>query len=136
MSMGGSMIRPTLVICCSCLALVVSSVRAAGRKPVPGSGSVVRIPYTVNDNVGSQWMIYQGGWLRQQGNMPLYSQAAMLTVNGNQPQNNSNQARMDEKSGEIIFDETNSGGVMVTRRIFISKQGSYVRYIDVLRNPT
>jgi hypothetical protein len=131
------MTRPTLAICCCCLALVVSSVRAAGRKPAaPGGGSVVRIPYTVNDNVGSQWMIYQGGWLRQQGNMPLYSQAAMLTVNGNQPQNNSNQARMDEKSGEIIFDETNAGGVMVTRRIFISKQGSYVRYIDVLRNPT
>jgi hypothetical protein len=122
-----------LTICC----WLIATVAAAPRRPAPGGpGTVVRLPYTANDNAGQQWMIYPGGWFRQQGNMPLYSQAGMITVNGNQPQANNNQARMDDKTGEIIFDEANAGGVMVSRHILINKTNSYVRYIDVLRNPT
>ena len=50
-----------------------------------GAGSV-NLPYVVPDNMGNQWRIYQYGQLQQTGNMPLYSQGAMLHINGNQPQ--------------------------------------------------
>src|SRR5437870_1022504 len=56
-----------------------------------GPGGVVNLPYFVQDNKGNQWRVYQGGWLQQQGNMPLYSQGAQLTINGNQPNMNNNQ---------------------------------------------
>jgi len=98
----------------------------------------VTLPQTVNDNLGNQWVIYPQGLLRQQGNMPLFGQAATLIVNGNQPNstNNVNQARLDEKTGEYILENMNAGGIMVTRRILVNKQLGYLRYIDVLKNPT
>src|SRR5687768_15364494 len=49
------------------------------------AGGQVNLPYVVQDNQGNQWRIYQYGYLQQQGNMPLYSQGAMLMINGNQP---------------------------------------------------
>src|SRR5262249_23307401 len=100
----------------------------------PGS---VNLPYTVNDNSGNQWVIYQQGWLRQQGNMPLFSQAAMLMINGNQPNSNNNTpARLDDKTGEVVMENLNAVGVIVTRRIQVNRAQGYVRYIDVLKNPT
>src|SRR4051812_13196947 len=62
-----------------------------GRPGAVGPGGVVNLPYFVQDNKGNQWRIYQGGWLQQQGNMPLYSQGAQITINGNQPNMNNNQ---------------------------------------------
>src|SRR5262245_49788152 len=76
----------------------------------------VTLPQTINDNSGNQWIIYQQGLMRQQGNMPLFGQAAMLTINGNQPSSNNNQARLDEKTGEYILENMNSAGLQVTRR--------------------
>jgi hypothetical protein len=107
---------------------------AAQRVPV-GAGAV-NLPYTVNDNSGNQWMIYQQGWLRMQGNMPLYSQAAMLNINGNGLSSRGNQARIDEKTGELVLEGMNAAGVNVTRRVLVNRNEGYVRYIDVLANPT
>ena len=107
-------------------------------RPAPGGAAgatTVNIPHVVNDNAGNQWMIYQGGWMRQNGNMPLYSQASMLMINGNAVQTHTNQAARDPKTGEIIFENMSApGGVIVTRRILINNEGGYVRYIDILRN--
>ncbi len=110
--------------------------RMPKRPPAPvGPGGVVNLPYFVQDNKGSQWRIYQNGWIQQQGNTPLYSQGAQLTINGNQPNMNNNQGRLDEKTGELVLDNMNAQGLLVTRRILIDKEQSHVRYIDVIKNP-
>ncbi|WP_428938740.1 hypothetical protein [Fontivita pretiosa] len=115
------------------LVAVASTVSPGARVVLPGG--MVNLPYQVQDNAGNQWMIYPGGWLRQQGPQPIYGQAANLIVNGQTPQSNQNQARLDEKTGEVVFDEMNCGGLMITRRIRVNRAEGYVRYIDIFRNP-
>src|SRR5438552_3074168 len=77
--------------------------------PQPAGSGMVNLPYNLNDNAGNSWMIYQGGWLQEQGNQQIFSQGAMLMINGNQPQVRNNQARIDEKTGEIIFEKMPTG---------------------------
>jgi hypothetical protein len=105
------------------------------RRTTPvGPGGVVNLPYLVQDNKGSQWRIYQGGWVQQQGNQPLYSQGAQLQINGNQPNMNNNQGRLDEKTGELVLENLQAQGLTITRRILIDKEQSLVRYIDIIKN--
>ena len=99
-----------------------------------GGGGNVNLPYQVMDSTGNQWMVYQGGWIQMQGNNPVYSQGAMLQLNGNQPNVRNNTARLDDKTGEVIFDNMQAGNFTVTRRVLIDKEGGYARYIDVIRN--
>ncbi|HEV8291077.1 MAG TPA: hypothetical protein VGP94_04115, partial [Tepidisphaeraceae bacterium] len=100
-------------------------------QPVAGT---VNLPYQISDNSGNQWLFYQYGQFQQQGNMPVYSQGAMLQINNQYPQARNNQARVDEKSGEIIFDNMSAAGVSLTRRILINKDEGWVRYIDIIKN--
>ena len=102
----------------------------------PGAGGNLNLPYTVADNNGNQWRIYQGGWLQQSGNMPLYSQGAMLTINGNQPNMNQNLARLDAETGEVVFENLQVQGYAVTRRVLVDKELGLVRYIDLVKNNT
>src|SRR4051812_43439552 len=67
----------------------------------PAAGAVT-LPYQIADNSGNQWFFYQMGQFQQQGNMPVYSQGAMLQINGNYAQAKNNQARMDDKTGELV----------------------------------
>src|SRR5437763_1073175 len=95
------------------------------------------LTYYVNDNDGNQWMIQQGGWLQQRSGMPIYSQGAMLQINNSQPNQNNNQGRWDEKTGELLIENLRCGennSLQITRRIFINRNESYVRYIDVFKN--
>ena len=121
--------------------LVVSS--ATGellqRKPFRagvGPGGNVNLPYVVADNSGNQWRIYAGGWMQQSGNMPLYSQGAMLTINGNQPNMNQNAARLDPDTNEVVFENMQVTGFVLTRRVFVDRESGLVRYIDVIKNGT
>lgn len=104
------------------------------RGNAPGAGGVVTLPYSVADNGGNQWLFYQYGQFQQQGNMPIYSQGGMLQINGGYPQARNNQARVDEKSGELIFENMQVNGFSLTRRILINKEEGWVRYIDILKN--
>jgi hypothetical protein len=122
-----------MVLACSVTTVGEKLVLAQRAAAGPGG---VNLPYSVNDSAGNQWMIYQQGWLRMQGNMPLYSQAAMLNINGNGLGSRTNQGRIDEKTGELILEGMNAAGVNVTRRILVNRADGYVRYIDVLSNPT
>lgn len=101
-----------------------------------GAGGTLNLPYAVNDNAGNQWFIYQGGWLQQQGNNQVYGQGAQIQINGQQPSGRNNQARLDEKTGEIIFENmTAQQGLQVTRRILPMREEGAIRYIDVIKNP-
>ncbi len=101
-----------------------------------GAGGVVNLPYSLADNAGNQWFIYQGGWLQQQGNNQVYGQGAMLHINGQQPNTRTNQARLDEKTGEIVFENMIAQqGFQVTRRILPLREEGAIRYIDIIKNP-
>ncbi len=94
----------SLVLCASFCGLAAARGRLIMNQQQPGAGGIVNLPYQVQDNQGTTWMLYGSGWLQQQGNMPVYSQAAILSINQNQPTMNVNQARLDPKSGEVIFE--------------------------------
>jgi hypothetical protein len=132
-----SCVRILTVVVLVVLAATVAPATAQGRqrKPKPGAApGSVNLPYAVNDAAGNSWLIYQGGWLQQRGNVPVYSQSAMLQINGNGI-GGQNQARIDEKTGELVFDNlTNGQGVTITRRLAINQQEGYIRYIDIFRN--
>ena len=124
-------------------ALVALLACAAGaellqRRPAnaPAAAGNVNLPYTVADGSGNQWRIYQGGWLQQSGNMPLYSQGSMLMVNGAQPNMANNMARMDNETGEVVFENLQATGYSVTRRVLVDRELGFVRYIDVIKNNT
>ena len=99
-----------------------------------GASGTVNLPYGVNDNSGNMWMIFQAGMFNQQGNMPLYSQGAMLMVNGAPLQQNQNQARVENESGEVVFENLMAQNVTITRRVQVDRQAGFVRYIDIFRN--
>ncbi|HEX8911410.1 MAG TPA: hypothetical protein VF796_03550, partial [Humisphaera sp.] len=101
-----------------------------------GADGAVNLPYMIGDGAGSQWRVYPSGYLQQQGNMPVYSQGAMAMVNGNQPQGAGRGARMDAKTGELIIENMNAGGIAVTRRVAFDKENNVVRYVDVFKNAT
>src|SRR3954471_9243619 len=87
-----------------------------------GGGGVARLPHQMPDSAGNPWSFYQSGWLQVQGNQPLYSQGAMLMINGNQPGQRNNQAKLDEKTGELIFENLTGQGFTITRRIWVNKE--------------
>ena len=68
----------------------------------PAAGGTVTLPYLVSESGGNQWRIFQGGWLQQQGNQPLYSQGAMLLINGNQVSQNNNEGASTPKPGNWL----------------------------------
>jgi hypothetical protein len=101
----------------------------------PAAAGMINLPYMVQDGQGNQWRVYQFGQIQQTGNMPIYSQGAMLMINGNQPSVLRNQARIvDEKTGEIALEHMNMQGFDVTRRILIDKDTNVVRYVDIVKN--
>lgn len=120
------------VVCLTALAAAHGQRRAI--QPVPAGAGAVNLPHSVQDNQGNQWLFYQGGWAQQGGNMPLFSQAGMLMINSQHVATQSNQARIDEKTGEIIFENFNFPSVAITRRVKVFPEEGFVRYIDVFRN--
>ncbi|MDB5327377.1 MAG: hypothetical protein JWM57_2946 [Phycisphaerales bacterium] len=99
-------------------------------------GDTVQLPYQSPDSAQAQWFVQQMGVLQQQGNQPVFSQAGMLTVNGQQPQRQVNTGDYDDKRKELVltFMPIN-GGVRVTRR-FKFEDASPVRVVDVFENPS
>ena len=107
------------------------------RRTAPGGANPrggQNLPYSTNDNDGNNWFVQSGGWLQSRGNMPIYQQGAMIMINGQQPNVPNNQARWDEKSGEMLIENLRAGQITLTRRLFFNKDESYVRYVDVLHN--
>ncbi len=97
-----------------------------------GAAGQVGLPRAIPDAQGNQWMIYPGGWLQIQGNTPVFSQGAILNINGNQPGQQNNLARYDEKTGELLIENLVAGPVRVTRRIKLDDSTGMIRYVDVL----
>ncbi|HEX8522758.1 MAG TPA: hypothetical protein VF669_10915, partial [Tepidisphaeraceae bacterium] len=45
-----------------------------------------------------------------------------------------NRARLDDKTGELVFDDLQIGTLQLTRRVLVDKEANHVRYIDILKN--
>ncbi len=118
------------------LAVVSGMLLVMGRVfgAAPGGG-MVTLPYHVNDGQGNQWVFYQYGQFQQQGNMPVYGQGGMLQISGQYPQGRQNQAKIDEKTGELVLENMPANLFTVTRRILLNKEEGVVRYVDIIRNP-
>ena len=97
-----------------------------------GGAGGVGLPYMMQDGSGNNWRVYQGGWFQQNNQMPLYAQGAMLTVDGQNP--NGNSAHLDQKTGDLVFENMNVNGCSVSRYINVDKSGGFIRYIDVFKN--
>jgi hypothetical protein len=109
-----------------------------GRQPAGAKGTV-NLPYrpAQTDAFGNAYFIYQGGWFRQQGNMPVYSEGAQLLVNGNAPSMNNNLGRVEDNGELVIENMTLQGqgqGATVTRRLLINGTDGFIRVIDVYKN--
>jgi hypothetical protein len=107
--------------------------RGVVRRINHGGPGPVQLPYMSSDSHGNNWMVYQPSMIQMQGNFPVYGQAASITVNGNQP-NMVNQARVDEKTNELIMENMQAGTFVLTRRILFSADEGYIRVIDVIKN--
>jgi hypothetical protein len=99
-----------------------------------GPDGTVALPFVQADNLGNQWVVYPGGWIRQNGPQPIYAQGETLIVNGNAPGVNSNIAKMDPKTGELIMDDMVVGACTLERRILLDASDGLVRYIEVVKN--
>jgi hypothetical protein len=105
-----------------------------GKAAAATGGSSIRLPYTVNDNSGGSYYFYANGMFRMQGNMPIFSQAAQIQINGGGLPNQANaMGKLDDKTGEIILENLVSGNLNITRRILINKTDNYIRYIDIFK---
>lgn len=122
------MTLPTKALATLLLTLLASTLQAADQ--------TVPLPYTSPDKDGNQWMVHFYGYLQQQGNMPVYSNAGVLTINGMNSSGRvvQRQAKIDGKTGELILENMQMGTVSVTRRFQFNKDEGYVRIIDVLKN--
>src|SRR5581483_8791658 len=83
--MNPTRVRPFAIVLATAFLITAANGELLQRRvfrPGVGPGGGINLPYMVADASGNQWRIYQGGWMQQAGNMPLYSQGAMLMVNG------------------------------------------------------
>src|SRR5258706_8347050 len=122
---------------------VPASAQPFARRAIGGFGAgaattgkgAVNLPYRPpqNDALGNSWFVYQGGWFRQQGNMPVYSEGSQLLINNNQPTMSSNQGRLEE-NGEVVLENRSAQGCTITRRIMFGKEDGIVRVVDVFKN--
>src|ERR1700689_2105987 len=82
----------------------------------PGSGGLVAMPYPFADSTGNIWRINSNGWIQEEGASPAISQGSLLYVNGNASEQQSDQARLDAATGELVVENMKVGGVSITRR--------------------
>jgi hypothetical protein len=126
--------KDQLVLIAVTLALAASSADAQVRRfNKHNANGTVSLPFQISDGHGETWMVYQPFMIQMQGNMPVYQQAATITINGIQPNLNT-QPKQEEKTGELIFENLQVGGFTLTRRILFSTDEGYARVVDIIKN--
>src|SRR5947207_3356009 len=92
-------------------------------RPLAAADQTVTLPYMSPDKDGNQWMVHFYGYLQQQGNMPVYSNAGVPAINGTGASGRipQRQAKIDGKTGELILENLQVGTVTITRRFQFNK---------------
>jgi hypothetical protein len=117
------------------LLLAIAGSTDAQVRRAPRRTGGVNLPYTVGDGKGQSWIVYQPSTIQMQGNFPVYQQAATITIGGQQPQMQT-APRMDDKTGELVMENLQVGGFVLTRRILFDTDDGYIRVIDQIKNNT
>ena len=109
--------------------LVICALLASWAAVASGAADqVVTLPYQQPDKDGNTWLVHYYGYLQQQGNMPVYSSAGVLTVNGVSTSSRmQRQAKIDGKTGELVLEATPVANVTLTRRFLFNKEDGYVQ---------
>ncbi len=94
----------------------------------------VQLPYQSPDGSGNQWIIYYQGSVQQQGNQPVFSQAGIITVNGQQPQQSQQTGNFDAANKELTLTFDPRGPVRHARRLKFEEDANVVRVIDIFDN--
>ena len=94
----------------------------------------VQLPYQAGSDGQSAWLVNQNGQLMQQGNQPVFAQAGLAILNGQASQLPDPQARLDEKTREIVLSFAPSGSYRQVRRIKPDEAGGVVRVVDTIEN--
>src|SRR4051794_5615425 len=104
------MTAPTKALA-TCLALIAVAAPAI-RSRAAAADQVVNLPYTQPDKDGNQWLVHFYGYLQQQGQMPVYSNAGVLTVNGASTSGRMQRtAKLDGKTGELVLENLPMGQI-------------------------
>lgn len=115
-------------------ALLLTATIAFGAAAAEGRRTTSNLPYRFpqGDPTGNSWMLFNGGRLIQQGNMPFCGDGAALSINGQGIQSNVQTVSIDN-SGEVVLDNIRVGQLSVTRR-FIQLDDGTMRVTDIIRN--
>src|SRR4051812_28550886 len=105
-----------------CKAAIVLAAVAMGGGRAGAADQTVNLPYMQPDKDGNQWIVQIAGYLQQQGQMPVYSQAGVLLVNGTTAQGRLQRTgKIDGKTGELVMENMPAGTMVVTRRYLFNK---------------
>jgi hypothetical protein len=106
---------------------------AAEKSPLLDAGGNTSLPWTVQDKKDYRWDIQANGTVGD-GNNDCYDGGLQLSVQGSGFGGHS-QAVLSKDGKEIQLGPWNwSNKVQVCRRIYVDKQGSYARWVDVFHN--
>jgi hypothetical protein len=112
------------------LLLAASLARAADPAPV----QTVPLPYSLQDDRGSNWDVQFNGSIGDGGN-DLYDGGGTLFDN-EQPINRFQpQGRLDPARNEITVGPWSMGGLQVQRQVAVDAHAAFCRYAEVLENP-
>jgi hypothetical protein len=96
----------------------------------------IGLPYTLNDNFGSNWDVQFDGSIGDGGN-DLYDGGGRLFIDGQfQFVTNTGQASLDASRNEILFPATNFNGLNVSRRVAAMPALGAMRFVEILENST
>lgn len=94
----------------------------------------VQMPYSFHDDRASEWDVQPDGSIGDGGN-DLFDGGGKLFI-GDTPFAPSQSPQMDPSTSEIVFSSMQVSGVTVTRRLGCNARLSYLRYTELLDNPS
>ena len=130
------------------LSAVLGGQRADAEGELPPSGgtlpvdldlldAAVSLPVSLGDGNAVFWEVRSDGSLAHGSMFDSWGATPRLRVDGVTFANQSgNQAATEESRREIVLRQEDLAGLRVTRKIYVSRDGYFVRYLDVLENPS
>lgn len=130
------------------LAAVLGSQRADAEGELPPAGgtltidldlldAAVSLPVSLSDGNAVFWDVRSNGSLSHGSMFDTWGATPRLRVDGAEFANQSgNQAATEESGREVVLLQDDLSGLRVTRKIYVSRDGYFVRYLDRLENPS
>jgi hypothetical protein len=118
------------------LLLLIALPALAAQPSADANLQPIGLPYSLNDNFGSNWDVQFDGSIGDGGN-DLYDGGGRLFIDGQfQFSSNTGQAALDAARQEIVFPVANINNLNVSRRVASMTRLGAVRFTEILENPT